>query len=90
MQITPTLAEAHSGIPERLLHKATHAKSLVYDNKSVSDTVPLKRGLPVPQGISKQAFLSAIEQLRTLLGAENVEVNDKEIKNGWYVALVPP
>lgn len=83
MQITPTLAEAHSGIPERLLHKATYAKSLVYNNKSVPDTIPLERGLPVPQGISKQAFLSAIEELRTLLGADHVEVNDKEIKNGW-------
>ena len=81
---TPTLSESHSGIPQRLLQKATYAKSLIYDGKSAPDTVPLKRGLAVPQGISKTAFLSAIDELATLIGAANVQLNDKQIKNGWY------
>lgn len=81
---TPTLTEAHSGIPQRLLHKATHAKSLIYDGKTVPDTIPLERGLAIPQGISKKAFLSAVEELTILLGTENVHLNDKELKTGWY------
>ncbi|OAG08605.1 FAD-linked oxidase-like protein [Paraphaeosphaeria sporulosa] len=85
LPVTPTLRDAHSGIPERLLHKATHAKLLIYDGKTVSDTIPLQRGLPIPQGISKKAFLSAIDEIRDLLGAEHVQLNDKEIKNGWYM-----
>jgi hypothetical protein len=85
LPITPTLTGAHSGIPERLLDKATHTKSLIYNGKTVGDTTPLKRGLAVPQGISKQAFLAAIEGLRSALGSDHVELNDKEITNGWYM-----
>jgi hypothetical protein len=82
---TPTLDTTHSGIPERLLSKATYAKSLIYQGKTVSDSTPLTRGLPVPQGISKNAFLAAISELQTALGAENVVLNDKELQNGWYM-----
>ncbi|KAF2276817.1 FAD-linked oxidase-like protein [Westerdykella ornata] len=82
---TPTLASAHTGIPERLLHKATYAKSLIYDGKTVPDTYSLERGLPIPQGISKKAFLSAIEELKSAIGNENVQLNEKEVKNGWYM-----
>ncbi|KAF1962087.1 FAD-linked oxidase-like protein [Byssothecium circinans] len=82
---TPTLSDKHSGIPERLLRKATLAKDLVYSSKTVQDDIPLERGLPVPQGISKSAFLAAIDELRTALGAEHVQLNDKQISNGWYM-----
>jgi hypothetical protein len=82
---TPTLSTAHSGIPERLLQKATHAKSLIYDGKTVADAIPLERGLPVPQGISRKTFLAAIDELRSALGPDHVELNDKEIRNGWYM-----
>lgn len=82
---TPTLSSSHSGIPSRLLPKATHAKSLIYAGKTVPDTQTLSRGLPIPLGISKTAFLSAITELQTSLGAENVQLNDTEIKNGWYM-----
>lgn len=85
LPLTPTLSTAHSGIPERLLSKATHAKALIYDGKTVSDTVPLSRGLPVPQGISKKAFLAAIDELGAVLGAQHVQLNDTEVKNGWYM-----
>jgi hypothetical protein len=83
--ITPTLSATHSGIPERLLPKATYAKSLIYNGKTTSDVVPLTRGLPIPQGISKNAFLAAIDELKATIGFENVQLNDKEVKNGWYM-----
>ncbi|KAF2263005.1 FAD-linked oxidase-like protein [Lojkania enalia] len=82
---TPTLRDTHSGIPSRLLPKATNAKSLIYAGKTVSDTVPLRRGLPIPQGISKPTFLSAVAELKESLGAEQVILNDKEVQNGWYM-----
>ncbi|KAL5375150.1 hypothetical protein PMIN04_001965 [Paraphaeosphaeria minitans] len=85
LPVTPTLSDAYSGIPERLLHKATDAKSLIYEGKTVPDITPLQRGLPIPQGISKKEFLSAIDELRHMLGAEHVHLNDKGIKNGWYM-----
>lgn len=85
LSVTPTLTSSHSGIPSRLLHKATHAKSLIYDGKTEPDTAPLTRGLPIPQGISKRALLEAINELKSAIGASNVEVNDKEITNGWYM-----
>lgn len=85
LPVTPTLSQQHSGIPQNLLHKATSAKSLIYDGKTVPDTAPLARGLPVPQGISKNAFLAAIDELRAALGADHVQLNDSEITNGWYM-----
>jgi hypothetical protein len=84
-KLTPTLSDAHSGIPTNLLDKATYAKGLIYDGKTVPDSTPLSRGLPVPQGISKQAFLAAIDELCATLGPQNVELNDKEILTGWYM-----
>lgn len=82
---TPTLSEKHSGIPTRLLPKATLAKSLIYAGRTEPDAAPLTRGLPVPQGISKAAFLAALEELRELLGPEHVQVNDAQVTNGWYM-----
>lgn len=82
---TPTLNTIHSGIPTNLLHKAKIAKSLIYAGKTTSDSQPLTRGLPIPQGISKSAFLAAIEDLKSALGPENVVLNDTELKNGWYM-----
>ncbi|KAF2185912.1 vanillyl alcohol oxidase [Zopfia rhizophila CBS 207.26] len=82
---TPTLAEKHSGIPDRLIDKARAAKSLVYEGKTTSDTTPRQRGIAIPQGISKQRFFEAIEELKKELGSENVELNDKELKEGWYM-----
>ncbi|KAF2710045.1 vanillyl alcohol oxidase [Pleomassaria siparia CBS 279.74] len=85
LSLTPTLSDSHSGIPLPLLEKATHAKSLIYAGKTVPDTVPLTRGLPIPQGISASTFHMVISELKTLLGAQHVELNDAELKNGWYM-----
>lgn len=82
---TPTLNSIHSGIPGRLSDKAEHAKSLIYNGKTAPDTAPLVRGLPVPQGISKKAFLAAMDELKASLSPENVQINDKEITSGWYM-----
>lgn len=82
---TPTLSEAHSGIPSRLLHKAQRAKALIFHGKSRPS--PQQQSLPViPQGVSRSTFDKAISDLAQQLGAENVELNDKPPKDdGWYM-----
>ena len=85
---TPTLSQAHSGIPSRLLHKARKAKSLIY--KGRTDPTPTHQRLPhlpvIPQGVSQSTFETAIADLSTKLGAGNVQViyNLPE-DDGWYM-----
>lgn len=78
----PTLAQKHSGIPEVLLEKARAVKKDTFDKR----TKPLndRQRLPViPQGISKETFFEALDELRKDIGTENVEVNDKPLQDGW-------
>lgn len=78
----PTLAQKHSGIPEGLLEKARAVKKETFDRRT--KPVNERQRLPVvPQGIERQAFLEALDTLRRDIGAENVEVNDKPLKDGW-------
>ncbi|KAK0742065.1 hypothetical protein B0T21DRAFT_399912 [Apiosordaria backusii] len=80
----PTLPESHSGIPPYLLEKATRAKNAVFAGRTKQVNERLR--LPViPQGISRDDFLKALEELKGELGGENVEVNDKPLKDGWYM-----
>ena len=79
----PTLPGTHSGIPAYLLDKARKAKVSVFDGR----TKPLRerQRLPVvPQGIERDEFLPALAELGEQLGADNLEVNDKPLKDGWY------
>ncbi|OCL11140.1 vanillyl alcohol oxidase [Glonium stellatum] len=82
---TPTLSQSHSGIPERLLAKATKAKSLVYETRTTPNSVPRQRGIAIPQGISQHRFFEALDELREELGTQHVELNDKELRSGWYM-----
>lgn len=78
----PTLASKHSGIPEKLLDKARAVKKETFDRRT--KPVNERQRLPViPQGIEREAFLEALDALRKDIGAENVEVNDKPLKDGW-------
>ena len=80
----PLLAEKHSGIPENLLEKAQRAKALIYDTRTKDPST--RQRLPViPQGIEKDAFIQALENLAQQLGKANVEVNDKLLVDGWYM-----
>ncbi|KAK0641813.1 hypothetical protein B0T16DRAFT_420563 [Cercophora newfieldiana] len=80
----PTLPETHSGIPVYLLDKARNAKAGVFDGR----TKPIRdrQRLPVvPQGIERDDFLAALEDLKAKMGHEFVEINDKALKDGWYM-----
>lgn len=78
----PVLPATHSGIPPFLLDKARDAKKSIFDTR----TKPLneRQRLPViPQGIDRDKFFEALDDLRKEIGQENVEVNDKPLKDGW-------
>ena len=84
---TPTLPQKHSGIPSRLLHKATKAKELIYQTRTSSNALNNTPQLPVlPQGVSRKGFETAIAELSSQLGDDNVSVIDKPPKeDGWYM-----
>ncbi|KAK3306379.1 uncharacterized protein B0T15DRAFT_527077 [Chaetomium strumarium] len=80
----PTLPGTHSGIPVYLLEKARKAKEGIFEGR----TKPLndRQRLPVvPQGIERDDFLRALAELKSELGDEHVEVNDKPLRDGWYM-----
>jgi len=80
----PLLSEKHSGIPENLFEKAKNAKALIYETRTKEQNT--RHRLPViPQGVEKETFIRALEELADKLGTENVEVNDKPLVDGWYM-----
>lgn len=80
----PTLATAHSGIPSFLLEKAQRAKDAVFETRTKGRNE--RRRLPVlPQGVEQDVFFQALAELKTELGEENVEINDKPLVDGWYM-----
>lgn len=80
----PLLSEKHSGIPDFLLEKARKAKIGVFETRTKPKAS--RNRLPViPHGVEEHVFFDALGELGTQLGAENVERNDKPLKDGWYV-----
>lgn len=78
----PVLPDAHSGIPPFLLEKARDAKKTIFDTRT--KPVNERQRLPViPQGIDRDKFFEALDELRKEIGPEHVEVNDKPLKDGW-------
>ncbi|KAK4112666.1 vanillyl alcohol oxidase [Canariomyces notabilis] len=80
----PTLPSAHSGIPAYLLEKARKEKEVIFETRTKPQNE--RQRLPVvPQGIERDEFLKALAELKEQLGQENVEINDKPLKDGWYM-----
>ena len=78
----PLLSEKHSGIPDFLLEKAKDAKAWVFKLRTKPDS-ERKRPPVIPQGVEENVFLSALDELRSQIGATNVERNDKPLIDGW-------
>ncbi|KAK3897011.1 hypothetical protein C8A05DRAFT_39438 [Staphylotrichum tortipilum] len=78
----PTLPKVHSGIPPYLLDKAREAKQDVFTGWTKAQNERQRLSV-VPQGIERDDFVKALDELREQLGAEYVEVNDKPLKDGW-------
>ncbi|KAI1612453.1 glycolate oxidase [Exophiala viscosa] len=80
----PDLINRYSGVPARLAQEAIDAKSRLYSQKTVPDSVSRRR-TALPPGISREAFDRAVTELRQSLGQENVDLNDKPLVDGWYM-----
>ena len=83
----PLLAEKYSGIPDRLLHKARDVKCMFLASNTVEKQC--QRLPAIPQGIQQDEFFRALDELSNQMGAENVEIIDKLLDDGWYVACIP-
>jgi hypothetical protein len=78
------------GAPPRLYNLEAVMKRKIMHNTTVKlDGNPRKEWqgeLPVlPPGVSRAKFNVAIEELKEIIGAENVELNDKPLVDGWYL-----
>ncbi|KAK4946524.1 hypothetical protein LTR10_014376 [Elasticomyces elasticus] len=80
----PDLDKQYSGVPARLAQEAIDAKSRLYSQKTLPDSVSRRR-TALPPGISRGAFDRAVTELRQSLGHENVDLNDKPLVDGWYM-----
>lgn len=81
-QSIPTLEEKHNGVPARLLSEAYRAKDLIQDIATKNPRA--RKRLPViPQGIERNRFFLAIDEISTEIGNNNVEINDKQLNDGW-------
>jgi hypothetical protein len=79
------------GAPPRLKELESLMKKKIDDNTTVKlDGNPRREAsedLPVlPPGTSRSKFNAAIEELKKAIGAENVELNDKPLIDGWYLS----
>jgi len=80
----PDLVSRYSGVPARLAQEAIDAKSRLYSQKTLPDSVSRRR-TTLPPGVSREAFDRAVTELRQSLGHENVDLNDKPLVDGWYM-----
>ncbi|KAI5849153.1 hypothetical protein BZA05DRAFT_375379 [Tricharina praecox] len=85
--LPPLLAEdCHSGIPARHHQQAIESRARLYSNRTVPASTPRSQETPVlPPDVDRETFNLAVDELRKLLGAENVELNDKPLVDGWYM-----
>lgn len=82
---TPVLDEVYSGAPSRLDAEAENTFSRMLSNRTLAKSETRKTGLRLPPDTSLEEFENAISDLRGKIGAENVEVNDKPLDDGWYL-----
>lgn len=82
---TPLLDEVYSGAPSRLDAEAETTYSRMLANRTLEKSKTRKTGLRLPPDTTLEEFKRAISDLKNRIGAENVEVNDKPLDDGWYL-----
>ncbi|KAH7075030.1 glycolate oxidase [Paraphoma chrysanthemicola] len=81
----PSLNTTHSGVPERLAIEADAAKARLCSFRTLPESKPRKKAVRLPPNTSRDSFDIAINALVSILGEKGVEVNDKELRDGWYM-----
>lgn len=82
--VIPNLDSVYSGVPNRLAKEAVAAKSRLDSQRTVQES-SVRKAVSLPLGVAKEQFVQAINELKTSLGSENVEINDKPLVDGWYM-----
>lgn len=80
----PDLKTRYSGVPPRLAREAVDAKAKLFSQKTLPDSVPRRR-IALPPGVSQETFDQAVTELKSSLGHDNVDLNDKPLVDGWYM-----
>lgn len=78
----PTLPQKYSGIPQILLDTARAAKKQTFGQRTKPQN-DRQRVPVIPQGVEKDTFFEALDALRKEIGTDNVELNDRPLKDGW-------
>jgi hypothetical protein len=82
----PSLSSNYSGIPERLAEAGTSSKNRLLSKRTLPESVTRTREAPrLPPDTTRAEFDHAIGELKQILGAEHVAVNDKPLVDGWYL-----
>jgi hypothetical protein len=81
----PKLDSVHSGVPARLSKEADAAKERLYSLRTLPKSTPRQSSLRLPPNTSREQFDTAIAALVEVLGPKGVELNDKELVDGWYM-----
>lgn len=81
----PSLNSLHSGVPERLAKEADAARARLYSIRTLPESKPRGKPVRLPPNITQDGFDTAINALVKTLGEKGVELNDKELKDGWYM-----
>jgi hypothetical protein len=81
----PKLDSVHSGVPARLSKEADAAKERLYSLRTLPNSVPRQGSLRLPPNTSREKFDTAIAALVEVLGPKGIELNDKELVDGWYM-----
>ncbi|KAI0172496.1 vanillyl alcohol oxidase [Hypoxylon sp. FL1284] len=85
LSVIPSLKEKHSGAPTRLKQEAEDARARLFSNRTAPPSQPRKSTVRLPPDVSQGEFDAAVKELRGAIGDENVEVNDKDLVDGWYI-----
>lgn len=82
----PSLDWKYSGAPRRLEKEARDTRARLFSNRTVPPSVARKADVPrLPPNTSRAEFNKAIASLTEALGSSKVELNDANLKDGWYL-----
>jgi len=81
----PSLSTLHSGVPDRLTQEAVDARQRLTSQKTLPRSIARRKDVPLPPDVSKEAFYTAIKELRGVIGDDNVVLNDQPLVDGWYM-----
>lgn len=82
----PSLSSNYSGVPDRLAEAGIESKTRLLTKRTLPETSPRKLDVPrLPPDTTRAEFNQAVDELKQILGAEHVAVNDKPLVDGWYM-----